>query len=115
MKDGTTDEADEVVYGGKDHSRTFLVGRLIEKREPKKKTARPLPTIPEKYVASLTEQIRDQIAKEMEEQVQKKVEDNVKLMMSKLAEKNPGLNLDIELTSATEPTVEPSQAKNGSD
>nr|XP_017228464.1 PREDICTED: uncharacterized protein LOC108203795 [Daucus carota subsp. sativus] len=115
LKDGTIDEADEVVYGGKDHSRTFLVGRLIEKREPKKKIARPLPTIPEKYVASLTEQIRDQIAKEMEEQVQKKVEDNVKLMMSKLAEKNPGLNLDIELTSATEPTVEPSQANNGSD
>ena len=56
-------------------------------------------------MASLTEQIRDQIAKEMEEQVQKKVEDNVKLMMSKLAEKNPGLNLDIELTSAAEPTV----------
>ncbi|XP_063937382.1 uncharacterized protein LOC108203821 [Daucus carota subsp. sativus] len=34
LKDGTIDEADEVVYGGKDHSRTFLVGRLIEKREP---------------------------------------------------------------------------------
>ncbi|KAL1832114.1 hypothetical protein ACET3Z_001765 [Daucus carota] len=59
-----------------------------------------------KYVASLTEQIRDQIAKEMEEQVQKRV---------KLAEKNPGLNLDIELTSAAEPTVEPLQANNGSD
>ena len=85
------------------------MGRLIEKREPKKKIARPLPTIPEKYVASLIKQIRDQIAKEIEEQVQKKVEDNVKL-----AEKNPGLNLDIELTTAAEPTVELSQDNKGS-
>ncbi|KAL1805066.1 hypothetical protein ACET3Z_028134 [Daucus carota] len=114
LKDGTIDEASEVVYGGKDHSRTFLVGRLFQKKEPKKKNARPLPTVPEMYMASLIEQIRDQIAKEMEGQVQKKVEDNVKLMMSKLAEKNPGLNLDIKLTSAAESTVEPSQANNGS-
>ena len=41
--------------------------------------------------------------------MQKKVEDDVKL-----AGKNPDLNLDIELTTAAEPTVEPSQANKGS-
>ncbi|KAL6565537.1 hypothetical protein OROHE_004592 [Orobanche hederae] len=37
------------------------------------------------YVTSLTEKIRDQIAKEMKEQVEKKVQNNIKLMISKVA------------------------------
>ncbi|KAL6587940.1 hypothetical protein OROMI_000918 [Orobanche minor] len=40
---------------------------------------------PRQILTSLTEKIRDQIAKEMEEQVEKKVQDNIKLMISKLA------------------------------
>ncbi|KAL6558847.1 hypothetical protein OROMI_019197 [Orobanche minor] len=118
LKEGTVEEANEVVFGGKDHSRSFLVGRLIQKREPKKKFARPIATISisDKYVTSLTEKIRDQILEEMEEQVEKKVQDNIKLMISKLAEKNPNLNLGIEeLTSAAETTVEPSEANAGND
>ena len=52
-------------------------------------------------VTILTKKIRDQIAQEMEEKVDKKVRDNVKLLMSKLAEKIPELKLDIvELTAA---------------
>ncbi|KAL6547405.1 hypothetical protein OROMI_023126 [Orobanche minor] len=118
LKEGTVEEANEVVYGGKDHSRSFLVERLIKKREPKKISARPIATIPipDKYVTSLIEKIRDQIVKEMEEQVEKKVQDNIKLMISKLAEKNPNLNLGIEeLTSAAHTTVEPSEANVGND
>ncbi|KAL6581960.1 hypothetical protein OROMI_005974 [Orobanche minor] len=108
LKEGTVEDANELVYGGKDHKHSFLVGRLIEKREPKKRPrARQIPpTIPDQYVTSLTEKIREQIAQEMEEKVAKQVQENVKLMISKLAEKNPELKLDIEDLS-----VEPSRAK----
>ncbi|KAL6577471.1 hypothetical protein OROMI_009799 [Orobanche minor] len=60
---------------------------LIRKKEPKKKFARPIATIPipDKYVTSLTKKIRDQIAKEMKEQVETKVQDNIKMMISKVA------------------------------
>ncbi|KAL6586142.1 hypothetical protein OROMI_002786 [Orobanche minor] len=108
LKEGTVEDANELVYGGKDHKHSFLVGRLNEKREPKKRPrARQIPpTIPDQYVTSLTEKIREQIAQEMEEKVAKQVQENVKLMISKLAEKNPELKLDIEDLS-----VEPSRAK----
>ncbi|KAL6518137.1 hypothetical protein OROMI_033838 [Orobanche minor] len=76
LKEGTVEDANELVYGGKDHKHSFLVGRLNEKREPKKRPrARQIPpTIPDQYVTSLTEKIREQIAQEMEEKVAKQVQ-----------------------------------------
>lgn len=46
-------------------------------------------------MADLTEKIREQLAREMDEKVDK-VRENVKLMITKIAEKNPELKVDID-------------------
>lgn len=103
--------ANKLVYGGKEHSRSYLVGRLIRKKEAKGKLATraatekiSTSTISDQHLASLTEKIRDQIAHEMDEKVEKKVRENVKMVMSKLAEKCPKLlKVDIDELSTMDP------------
>lgn len=98
LKEGKVDAANELVYGGKEHSRSYLVGRLIRKKEPKEKSARTRATtssISNQFLESMTEKIRDQLAQEMEEKMEK-VREKVMMLMSNLAEKNPELKIDID-------------------
>ncbi|KAL8090711.1 hypothetical protein AgCh_039959 [Apium graveolens] len=78
LKDGNIDAANELVRAGKEHIRSYLVGRLIQKRSQR----------------------------EMEEKMDRNVRelrDSIKVMMSKLAEKNPELQIDIEELSKLQP------------
>ncbi|KAL8145512.1 hypothetical protein AgCh_003610 [Apium graveolens] len=62
-----------------------------------------------KYLASLTEKIRDELKQEMEEKMDQNVRelrDSIKVMMSKLAEKNLELQIDIEELSKLQPPSE---------
>lgn len=99
---GNVDAANELVYGGKKHGPSYLVGRLIRKKEPKGKSATCASAISDQYLASLTEKIRDEVKQEMEEKMNQNVQevrelrDSIKVMMSRLAEKNPELQIDVE-------------------
>ena len=58
---------------------------------------------------SVTKQIREQVEKEMEQ----KMDAKFMCMMSKLAEKNPGLNVNIEdLISSAEPSNADGESEN---
>ncbi|XP_074338332.1 uncharacterized protein LOC141676560 [Apium graveolens] len=106
LKDGNIDAANELVRAGKELSRSYLVGRLIRKKESKGNS----PTrASDQYLANLTEKIRDELEQEMEEKMDRNVRefrDNIKVMMSKLAEKNPELQIDIEELSKLQPPSE---------
>lgn len=96
LEHGNVEDANAIVYGGKEHSRSYLLGRLTRQREPKEKSAtRTAPKISDEFMASVTEKIREQIAKDMEEKMEQKVRENVTLILSKFAEKNPALNVDV--------------------
>ncbi|XP_063948189.1 uncharacterized protein LOC135152261 [Daucus carota subsp. sativus] len=104
----TVEDANKLVYGDKKHSRSYLLGRLIQRREAKgKSVTHTEATISDQVLASLTEKIREQLAQEMEEKMDQKVRENVKAMVSKLAEKNPDLKIDIQDLSV-EPTYDAS-------
>ncbi|KAL8092246.1 hypothetical protein AgCh_034510 [Apium graveolens] len=61
LKDGNIDTANEVVRAGKEHSRSYLVGRFIRKKESNGNS----PTrASDQYLASLTENIRDELKQE---------------------------------------------------
>ncbi|XP_063942347.1 uncharacterized protein LOC135150129 [Daucus carota subsp. sativus] len=108
LKTGTVEDANKLVYGDKKHSRSYLLGRLIQRREAKgKSVTHSEATISDQVLASLTEKIREQLAQEMEEKMDQKVRENVKAMVSKLAEKNPDLKIDIQDLSV-EPTYDAS-------
>lgn len=50
---------------------------------------------PDPYLVDLTGKIRGELEAELEEKVNMKVKDNLSMVLRKLAEANPGLNLDI--------------------
>ncbi|KAL8101227.1 hypothetical protein AgCh_033197 [Apium graveolens] len=106
LKDGNIDAANELVRAGKEHGRSYLVGRLIRKKESKGNS----PTrVSDQYLASLTEKIRDELKQEMEEKMDRNVRelrDSIKVMLSKLAKKNPELQIDIEELSKLQPPSE---------
>ncbi|KAL8097245.1 hypothetical protein AgCh_030391 [Apium graveolens] len=81
LKDGNIDAVNELVRAGKEHSRSYLVGRLIQKKESKG-----------------DEEKMDWNVRELR--------DSIKVMMSKLAEKNPELQIDIEEQSKLQPPSE---------
>ena len=47
------------------------------------------------YLDDLTAKIRRQLEAELEEKINMKVKDNMSMVLKKLAEANPGMNLDI--------------------
>lgn len=111
LEAGSIEAANEMVRGGKDHGSSWLVGRIIQKKGSKSDKATTSTTsaatgISEQYIADLTAKIRDQLAQEMDDKVEKKVRENVKLVMSKLVEKNPELNVDIAELGTAEPSTD---------
>ena len=50
---------------------------------------------PEPYLDDLTAKISRQLEAELEEKVNMKVKDNMSMVLKKLAEANPSMNLDI--------------------
>lgn len=53
------------------------------------------------YLDDLTTKIRGELEAELEEKVSKKVQDNLSMILKKIAEANPGLNMDIGGVGAT--------------
>ena len=47
------------------------------------------------YLDDLTAKIRGELEVELEEKVNRKVKDNLSMVLRKIAEANPGLNLDV--------------------
>ncbi|KAL6535019.1 hypothetical protein OROMI_026393 [Orobanche minor] len=84
--------ANKLVHGGKEHSPSYLIGRLIRKKEPNSKsstssgTSSVQPPAPDQLVSDLTNKIRAELQQEMDQKFQ--------LMMKMFAENNPGLKLD---------------------
>ena len=83
--------ANKLVYGEKEHSPSYLIGRLIQKKEPKSKASAAPAQPPDEYVNQLTAKIKAQLQQEMEEIFDQKLQDIMKL----LAEKNPSLNINV--------------------
>ena len=88
--------ANKIVRSDKNHSSSWLLGRFIRKKEPKEKPTTTCGTS-DQYMADLTAKIRAELAQEMEEKVDKKVQ----AVMTKLAEKNPGFNFNIDESSVS--------------
>ena len=87
----------------KEHKPSYLIGRLIRKKEEKKQkaalgTTRTLSVPGHEYA-----KIRADIEKELDEKLEQKFQDMVK----KLAEQNPGLKINLdESDKSTEAEVE---------
>lgn len=86
-----------MVLGGKEHSPSYLIGRLVRKKEPKSRPSRASsgtssvqPPAPDQLVADLTDKIRAQLQQEMDQKLDQKVQQ----MMKMLVANNPGLKLD---------------------
>nr|XP_017239854.1 PREDICTED: uncharacterized protein LOC108212644 [Daucus carota subsp. sativus] len=99
--------ANKLVYGEKEHSPSYLIGRLIQKKEPKSKASAAPAQPPDEYVNQLTAKIKAQLQQEMEEKFDKKLQDMMKL----LAEKNPSLNINVN----TEDPQKSDEMPNGDD
>lgn len=85
--------ANKLVQGNKEHSRSFLIGRLICKKESKEKSGTSSTSaVSDLYVSDLTGKIRAQLQQEMDEKLDQKVRE----MMKKLADKNPDLKVNID-------------------
>ncbi|KAL6555066.1 hypothetical protein OROGR_006324 [Orobanche gracilis] len=92
---GSIEAANKVVRGEKEHSPSWLVGRLIRKKQSKEKSATSTTSgASNQYIADLTEKIRAELTQEMDDKVDRKVRE----MMKKLADKNPALKFDIDAT-----------------
>lgn len=86
--------ANQLVRDGKKHGPSYLIGRLIRKKQEKPVTETTSRTfsVPDDYVSDLTAKIRDQLEQEMNEKLDQKVRE----MMKKLADKNPDLNVPLD-------------------
>lgn len=84
-----------MVRGEKEHNPSWLVGRFIRKKESKDKSETSTTSgASNQYMADLTEKIRAELTQEMDDKVDRKVRE----MMKKLADKNPTLKFDIDVT-----------------
>ncbi|XP_074344219.1 uncharacterized protein LOC141683409 isoform X2 [Apium graveolens] len=95
------DGIEELLSGGKSsHSPGWLIGRH-DMKAPKN----PTPNPSDACLQELTKKIRHDVVEEVEEKFNrklsykvakvKKVQDNVSLVLQKLLEANPGLNIDM--------------------
>lgn len=105
------DGIEELVSGGKkSHGPGWLIGR----HDPslvKTSTQAPAPT--DSYIEELTKKIRQELVgdmeaklerkvnEEVEAKVNQKVQDNLSFVLKKLAEANPGLQIDLGQICAT--------------
>lgn len=89
-ENGENDKADQLFYEGEtSHGPTWLVGRHV-------RTAKEKKTGKSDYLQQITSNIKKEVAAEMEEKMNKKMQENMKRVLQKLAEVNPGFNLNIE-------------------
>lgn len=86
--------ANQLVRDGKKHGPSYLIGRLIRKKQEKPVTETTSRTfsVPDDYVSDLTAKIRDQLEQEMNEKLDQKVRE----MIKKLVDKNPDLNMPLD-------------------
>lgn len=102
LKTDGAEAANKLVHD-KEHKPSYLIGRLIRKKEEKKQkaalgTTRTLSVPGHEYA-----KIRADIEKELDEKLEQKFQDMVK----KLAEQNPGLKINLdESDKSTEAEVE---------
>ncbi|KAK1394557.1 hypothetical protein POM88_013613 [Heracleum sosnowskyi] len=96
LQNECAEATNKLVHGGKEHGPSYLIRRLIQKKEPKSKSkssASPCTSsVPDQLVSDLTTKIRAQLQNEMDEKLEQKVRE----MMKMLADKNPDLKLNIE-------------------
>ncbi|KAK1397011.1 hypothetical protein POM88_006874 [Heracleum sosnowskyi] len=92
---GSVEDADRLVCAGT-HSSSWLLGRHVQKRQSKEKLAAPtsVSNISEDRLAELTTKI-DQLTNEMDQRVNQKVQESLALMLNKLAEKIPSLQVNV--------------------
>lgn len=94
---GNVEAANKLAYGGKEHGPSFLVGRVVKKKEGKGKASSSSVVQKDQYEELLTAKIRAQLETEMEEKFDRKLQD----AMRKLAEKNPELKINFNEGSST--------------
>ncbi|WOG86504.1 hypothetical protein DCAR_0205715 [Daucus carota subsp. sativus] len=82
-----------VVQRGKSKGRGWLLGRNGSRLGTSSSTADP--TTQDPYVLELTNQIRQNLETELEDKVNRKVQENMAMLLKKLGEANPGMNLDV--------------------
>ena len=95
METEGVEAANKLVCGGKELNQSYLVGRLIRKKERKSKTSQgtssvPTPQLPDELVTDITAKIRAELEQEMD----KKLDQKLRQMMKLLADKNPDLKVD---------------------
>ena len=81
---------DELIADGKPHGREWLKGRHG-------KTAGEASTSMDKepYLSDVTAMVWRELEAEWEAKMNKKVQDNIAMVLKKIGEANPGLNLDV--------------------
>ena len=82
-----------VVQRGNSKGRGWLLGRNGSRPGTSSSTADP--TTQDPYVLELTNQIRQNLETELEDKVNRKVQENMAMLLKKLGEANPGMNLDV--------------------
>lgn len=105
------DGIEELVSGGK---KSHTPGWLIGRHDPSLvKTQAPAPAPTDPYIEELTKKIRQELVGDMEAKLEKrvneevdakvnqKVQDNLAIVLKKLAEANPGLQIDLGQICAT--------------
>ncbi|KAK1366152.1 hypothetical protein POM88_041713 [Heracleum sosnowskyi] len=84
------ENVDELIANGKSHGPDWLKGRQGKKADLASTSATTDP-----FIDDLTAKIRRDLEVELEAKVKRKVLDNMAMLLKKLGEANPSLNLDI--------------------
>ncbi|KAK1351440.1 hypothetical protein POM88_054332 [Heracleum sosnowskyi] len=102
------EDASELIANGKSHGREWLKGR--HGKTASLASASASAPVDDPFLDDVTEKIKRDLEVELEAKVNKKVEDNMALLLKKLAEANPGLNLDFADCCATIPSEDDENA-----
>lgn len=81
-----------MVYGAKEHHPSYLIGRLVRKKQLKQKSSGTSRIVSVPVPDFDYAKIRAELQKEMDEKLEKRLSE----MMQKLAEKNPELNINLD-------------------
>ncbi|KAK1388207.1 hypothetical protein POM88_016385 [Heracleum sosnowskyi] len=100
------EDASELIANGKSHGQEWLKGRHGKTASLASASA----PVDDPFLDDVTEKIKRDLEVELEAKVNKKVQDNMALFLKKLAEANPGLNLDIADCCATIPSEDDENA-----
>ncbi|KAK1380690.1 hypothetical protein POM88_027434 [Heracleum sosnowskyi] len=105
-KVATGEDASELIVNDKSHGREWPQGRHGKTASLASASA----PVDDTFLDDVTEKIKRDLEVELEANVNKKVQDNMMLLLKKLAEANPGLNLDIADYCATVPSEDDENA-----